>query len=63
LDIPHYALKQLVNHKQGNDVTAGYIISGPERLRIPMQKVTDKLLSMIGIRKTGKIVKLAKRAQ
>jgi hypothetical protein len=28
-----------------------------------MQKVTDKLLSMIGIRKPGKIVKLAKRAQ
>ena len=52
LDIPHYALKQLVNHKEGNDVTAGYIISDPERLRIPMQKVTDKLLSMIGIRQT-----------
>ena len=63
LDIPHYALKQLVNHKQGNDVTAGYIISDPERLRIPMQKVTNKLLSMIGIRKTGKIVELTKRAQ
>jgi hypothetical protein len=63
LDIPHYALKQLVNHKQGNDVTAGYIVSDPERLRIPMQKVTDKLSSMIGIRKTGKIVELTKRAQ
>jgi len=44
-------------------VTAGYIISDPERLRIPMQKVTDKLLSMIGIKKIGKIVKLTKRAQ
>jgi integrase len=63
LDIPHYALKQLVNHKQGNDVTAGYIVSDPERLRIPMQKVTDKLLRMIGIRQTGKIVELTKRAQ
>ena len=56
LDIPHYALKQLVNHKQGNDVTAGYIISDPERLRIPMQKVTDKLLSMIGIRQTWELL-------
>ena len=30
LDIPAYALKRLVNHKMGNDVTAGYIISDVE---------------------------------
>jgi integrase len=63
LDIPHYALKQLVNHKQSGDVTAGYIIPSADRLRDPMQKVTDKLVRLIGIRQTGKIVELTKRAQ
>ena len=46
LDIPHYALKQLVNHKQGNDVTAGYIISDPERLRKPMERIETHLLRL-----------------
>jgi len=62
LDIPHYALKQLVNHKQSGDVTAGYIIPSPDRLRGPMQKVTDKLVGLIGKRETGKIIELTKRA-
>src|SRR5574340_188097 len=44
LDISAYALKRLVNHKMNNDVTAGYIISDVDRLRAPMQKVTDGLL-------------------
>ena len=46
LDIPHYALKQLVNHKQGNDVTAGYVISDPERLRKPMERIEAHLLRL-----------------
>ena len=62
LDIPHYALKQLVNHKQSGDVTAGYIIPSPDRLRGPMQKVTDKLVGLIGIRETGKIIELTRGA-
>lgn len=44
LDIPAYALKRLVNHKMNGDVTAGYIISDVERLRAPMQKITDCIL-------------------
>lgn len=36
LDISAYALKSLLNHKMSNDVTAGYIIKDPERLRAPM---------------------------
>ena len=46
LDIPHYALKQLINHKQGNDVTSGYIISDPERLRKPMERIETHLLRL-----------------
>lgn len=45
LDISAYALKSLLNHKMSNDVTAGYIIKDPERLRVPMQKITDYLLN------------------
>jgi integrase len=46
LDIPAYALKRLLNHKmERNDITAGYIISDVERLRAPMQKISDYILS------------------
>lgn len=41
LDIPGYALKRLLNHKDPNDVTAGYIVSNVDRLRAPMQKITN----------------------
>lgn len=47
LDIPAYALKALLNHHNPNDVTAGYIISGVDRLREPMQKITDYLIKAI----------------
>lgn len=44
LDIPGYALKRLLNHKDPNDVTAGYIVSDVNRLRAPMQQITDFIL-------------------
>jgi integrase len=47
LDISAYALKRLANHKMGSDVTAGYIISDVERLREPMQRITNFLLSKL----------------
>lgn len=43
LDIPAYAIKRLVNHKMSGDVTAGYIVMDVERLRAPMQRITDHL--------------------
>lgn len=52
LDISAYALKRLLNHKMTNDVTAGYIIRDVERLRAPMQKITDYMLSCIGVKVT-----------
>ena len=48
LDIPVYALKRLLNHKMKSDVTAGYIVMDVERLREPMQKITDYILSLVG---------------
>lgn len=45
LDIPAYTIKRLVNHKMKDDVTAGYIITDVERLRVPMQKITSFLVT------------------
>jgi integrase len=45
LDLSRFTVKALLNHKQqAGDVTAGYIILNVDRLREPMQKITDALL-------------------
>ena len=49
LDISAYALKRLMNHKMTNDVTAGYIISDVERLRKPMELITNYFLKCMGV--------------
>ena len=49
LDIPAYALKRLANHKTKGDVTAGYIVSDVERLRAPMDLVTNHLLERVTV--------------
>jgi integrase len=56
LDIPAYALKRLLNHKMRNDITAGYIITDVERLRKPMQQVTDFILRSAGLRPSASVV-------
>jgi integrase len=52
LDIPAYALKRLLNHKMTNDVTAGYIMLDVERLRKPMQMITNYLLLQMGLKES-----------
>lgn len=47
LEISSYTLKRLLNHKMRNDVTAGYIVSDLERLRRPMQQITDFLCAQL----------------
>ncbi len=56
LDISAYSLKRLLNHKMSNDVTAGYIIIDAERLRAPMQKITDQLLRYMGVKPSAEIL-------
>jgi len=51
LDIPAYALKQLLNHKDPRDVTAGYIVIDVERLREPMQKISSFISEHINTEK------------
>jgi integrase len=59
-NIPVFALKGLVNHTMGTDVTAGYVVADAERLREPMQKVTDRLKKQVGITRRGKVVHFPK---
>ena len=39
-----YTLKALLNHSITNDVTAGYIISTVEDLRLPIQAIEDRIM-------------------
>lgn len=44
LDLSSYTVKALLNHKQPlGDVTGGYIIMNVDRLREPMQKITNAI--------------------
>ncbi len=47
IDINTYALKKLLNHKDQRDVTGGYIITDMERLREPMNKITNYILEQV----------------
>ncbi len=61
LNIPAYAVKGLLNHKTSGDITAGYIQITVERLREPMQQITDYFLRKGGIHE-GKVVELKRGA-
>ncbi|MFZ2632750.1 MAG: tyrosine-type recombinase/integrase [Desulfosalsimonadaceae bacterium] len=50
LNISSYAVKTLLNHKQSGDVTRGYIQITPDRLRVPMQQITNYFLQKAGIK-------------
>jgi integrase len=43
LEIPAYALKRLLNHRTSGDVTAGYIIITVDRLRAPVERISQHL--------------------
>ena len=51
-----FTLKRMMNHKVSSDVTAGYIISGAERPRAPMQQVANFLKEAIGMDKSTNII-------
>ena len=43
------ALKALVNHSLGKDVTSGYVQMTVDRLRRPAQRVCDRMMELCGI--------------
>lgn len=63
LDISAYAVKRLVNHKMNNDITAGYIVTDVERLRDPMQKITDYILKCAGYKPTATVTDLPQKTR
>jgi integrase len=60
LNISAYALKRLLNHRMNHDVTSGYLVIDVERLRKPMQQITDYLLKSMGV-KEGTVIFLKRR--
>jgi integrase len=48
-DISPIALKALVNHALGGDVTSGYVVLSTERLREAAQRVADRLKELCNI--------------
>ena len=62
-NISAYTLKRLLNHKNGNDVTGGYIVLDIERLRSPMQRIADRILDLIGSGYTGNNIVTTKKVK
>lgn len=49
LGLPTYTIKRLMNHTvRSGDVTGGYIQIDVERLRVPLQQITDAILKAAG---------------
>jgi integrase len=46
LALPYIVLKKLANHSGKRDTTFGYIVVDVERLREPMQTITNELLRL-----------------
>lgn len=53
-----HKIKRLINHSDKTDVTLGYIMRNVERLRDPMQQITDFLLKTAGQKATAEIIPL-----
>lgn len=63
IDISSFAVKALVNHKAGDDVTSGYIQMNVERLRKPMQTITDFILKSAGIKSSNNVAEFKPAAR
>jgi integrase len=61
-DISPLALKALVNHSLGKDVTSGYVQMTAERLREPAQRVCNRLKELCGIAPPEGVARIGDRA-
>jgi integrase len=53
--VSYSELKRLLNHSSEGDVTQGYLIISTEKLREPMQRITDAILKLLGNKITVEI--------
>ena len=61
LDLSPFVIKRLVNHSvtgKDSDTTGGYIVSDLDRLRGPIQKIEDRILSLAKAKEPGKVFTL-----
>jgi integrase len=64
LDIGVFTIKALVNHRSGSsDVTEGYVQINTERLREPMTRICNFILTAGDVRKGADIVELKKESK
>ena len=61
LDIPFLALKRLLNHKLSDVTSRHYTVINIERLRDPMQRITDFILKAAGVRESARAARIADR--
>ena len=61
-DISPMALKALINHGLGNDVTSNYVVITIDRLREPVQRVCDRLRELCGIAAPAGVAAIGERA-
>jgi integrase len=47
LDLSHFALKRLLNHRIDADITGGYVVHSVERLRDPVERVAKRILELV----------------
>jgi integrase len=50
LDLSHFALKRLLNHRTDTDITGGYVVHSVERLRGPVERIAEKILELAKVR-------------
>ena len=41
-------MRHALNHRANGDVTGGYIVVNAERLRGPVEQVSEKILELVG---------------
>jgi len=58
LDVTAYALKRLLNHRSGDVTYKHYLPLDVERLREPMQKLSDYMLKLAGVKDTAQVIPL-----
>lgn len=56
-EVSYSVLKRLMNHSD-KDVTQGYIILSIDKLRMPMQQITDTIKGMLAEKKAGKVLQM-----
>ncbi|PZM81153.1 MAG: hypothetical protein DKT66_18170 [Candidatus Melainabacteria bacterium] len=50
LSLSYVVLKKLANHSGKNDTTFGYVVVDVERLREPMQMITNEFVRMFNLK-------------